>query len=45
MLFWTGLRVDQYIETDNRIIQKYEPGYMKPFQNMDGHISMHLINR
>jgi ABC-type multidrug transport system ATPase subunit len=22
------LRVEQYIETDNRIIQKYEPGYM-----------------
>lgn len=24
------LRVDQYIETSERIIQKYEPGYMKP---------------
>ena len=24
------LRVEQYIETDKKIIQKYEPGYMKP---------------
>jgi hypothetical protein len=24
------LRVEQYIETDKRIIQKYEPGYMTP---------------
>jgi hypothetical protein len=24
------LRVEQYIETDKRIIQKYEPGYMIP---------------
>ena len=26
-------RIDQYIETNDRIIQKYEPGYMKPLSN------------
>jgi hypothetical protein len=26
-------RTDQYIETNDRIIQKYEPGYMKPLSN------------
>jgi hypothetical protein len=27
------LRINQFIETENRIIQKYEPGYMKPLSN------------
>ncbi len=26
-------RIDQFIETNDRIIQKYEPGYMKPLSN------------
>ena len=26
-------RIDQYTETENKIIQKYEPGYMKPLSN------------
>jgi hypothetical protein len=26
-------RTNQFIETENRIVQKYEPGYMKPLSN------------
>ena len=26
-------RINQFIETENRIVQKYEPGYMKPLSN------------